>query len=58
MRCLACNKRLTEFEATVKYASSRQPVDLCNGCIVWLDDVPLIERADLKHNDNESEVED
>ena len=64
-RCRACNKRLTEYEATIKYASNGEFVDLCSRDLVWLDNVPLIERADLKSNetyhpdpDDESETED
>lgn len=32
MRCLSCNKLLTPFESTRKYASTGEFLDLCNGC--------------------------
>lgn len=48
MRCLSCNKNLSDFEATRKYAHSGEFVDLCNKCFVPIShDVNTIERADL-----------
>ena len=51
MRCLACNKRLSEFEATVKYASTGEPLDLCTSCRVFVGNIQLVEREDLKSNE-------
>ena len=50
MRCLACNRRLTEFEATRRYASDGQFVDLCSCNDVFLRDVALVTREDLQHD--------
>lgn len=53
MRCLSCNRRLSEYDATVKYASSGEFLDLCRNC---RRDIPsnvlLIERADLASNES------
>lgn len=32
MRCLSCNKILSDLEATRKYASTGEFMDLCNRC--------------------------
>lgn len=50
MRCLACNKELTDFEATRKYANTREYIDLCNECYKEIkDDIVVDEREDLKN---------
>lgn len=55
MRCQACNKRLTEFESTVKYASTGEYVDLCNRCRALSDpSILFIERSDLASGDDSS----
>lgn len=33
MKCLACNKTLTNKEATRRYVSNGEFVDLCNNCM-------------------------
>lgn len=33
MRCLACDRELTDFEATRKYHGTKVFVDLCNHCV-------------------------
>lgn len=44
MRCLACDKRLNDSEATRKYASTGSFVDLCNRCFAYVaEDIPDIE---------------
>lgn len=44
MRCLSCNKILTDKEATRKYASSGTFVDLCNSCFDPVsNDIPVID---------------
>lgn len=49
MRCIACDVELTDYEATRRYAVSREFVDLCNKCFaVSLDDVAVIDREDLR----------
>jgi hypothetical protein len=49
MRCIACDVELTDYEATRRYAVSREFVDLCNNCsAVSLYDVAVIDREDLR----------
>ena len=49
MRCIACDVELTDYEATRRYAVSREFVDLCNNCsAVSLYDVDVIDREDLR----------
>ncbi len=49
MRCLACNKELTEFEATRKSAQTGEFLDLCNECYRPIkDDLRTIDNNDLK----------
>lgn len=49
MRCVACDVELTDYEATRRYAVSREFVDLCNNCsAVSLYDVAVIDREDLR----------
>ena len=49
MRCLSCNKILSAFEATRKFADSEAYVDLCNKCDSSSDfiGVEIIVRPDL-----------
>lgn len=48
MRCLSCNVVLTDFEATRKYKSSGDYLDLCENCFKPIaDKVLVIERLDL-----------
>jgi len=46
MRCIGCNKELTDFEATRKYADSEEFIDLCNDCFVHTN-IKAVERHDL-----------
>lgn len=49
MRCLACNKELTDFEATRRYALSQEFLDMCQRCYVTVkDQFKVTERLDLK----------
>lgn len=59
MRCVACNKRLSDKEATRKYANAPTVfIDLCNGCFATVaDDIPDLE-SDAVADFNESEVDD
>lgn len=49
MRCLSCNKILSDFEATRKFADSEAYVDLCSKCDSSSDftGVEIIVRPDL-----------
>ena len=46
MRCLGCNKALTDFEATRRYADSQEFIDLCNDCFRHTE-IKAVERHDL-----------
>lgn len=53
MRCLSCDKNLTDFEATRKSAFTGEYIDLCNHCFSSVsEDLHTIERADLAHEDD------
>ena len=53
MRCLACNKVLSDFEATRKSATTGQYVDLCNHCFHDVEyDIASLEREDLRNDDS------
>jgi hypothetical protein len=60
MRCLACNKILSDYESTRKYAGTRRFVDLCNHCFNASDltfgDVD--DREDLRDLTDEVESDD
>lgn len=49
MRCLSCNKALSDYESTRRYANNPNTfVDLCDNCFVDVRDVvPTITREDL-----------
>ncbi len=36
MRCCACNKLLSDFEATRKDAKTGEYVDMCNTCLSFM----------------------
>lgn len=42
MRCLSCNVILSDKEATRKYASTGEFVDLCDHCFSTVDDQILV----------------
>lgn len=63
MRCVACNKRLSDKEATRRYANAPNTfIDLCNHCFSTVaDDIPDVESdivADFVEDDVESAVDD
>lgn len=52
MRCLSCDKNLTDFEATRKSVFSGEFIDLCNHCFASVsDDLQTIDRPDLLHDE-------
>lgn len=52
MRCLSCNKNLTDFESTRKFASTGEFLDLCNRCYSDIqDDVDTLIRPDLQEDE-------
>jgi hypothetical protein len=48
MRCVACNKALSDFESTRKSAISGEYLDMCNDCYFYTDDIDTIDREDLR----------
>lgn len=49
MRCVACNKALSDFEATRKSAETGEYLDLCNYCYSTIGgNVLAEEREDLR----------
>lgn len=59
MRCLACDARLTEFEATRRSATTNEFIDLCNRCFSSVsEDLHTLEREDLAHDEDLMDYED
>ena len=56
MRCLACNRLLTDYEATRRSALTEEFIDLCNWCFSTVsEDLNTLERNDLAHDEAETE---
>lgn len=56
-RCVACNRNLSDSEATRKSATTGEYLDLCNHCYKTIeDDVPSIE-GEGEHGTTKLEVE-
>jgi hypothetical protein len=52
MRCLSCDKVLSDYESTRRSANTEEYVDLCNRCFYYVkDDLNTIDRADLVSDD-------
>lgn len=48
MRCIACNKQLTDYEATRKSVVTGEFLDMCNGCYKEIkEDVEVIDNAEF-----------
>ena len=59
MRCLSCNKNLSDFESTRKSANTGEYLDLCNSCFSDIQyDVDAIVREDLREDEQVSEDDD
>jgi len=56
MRCLACDKNLSDFESTRKHHESGEFIDLCNRCYSTIQNEvnDIEEREDLRHIDDEN----
>jgi hypothetical protein len=57
MRCLACNRNLTDLESTRKYVESGEYIDLCSGCL-FTTDIPYAENPSLSNNQVEEELKE
>lgn len=52
MRCICCNKILSDFEATRRSVNTNEFLDMCNKCYApIMRDVPTMEREDLLTNE-------
>lgn len=52
MRCYACDRPLTDYEATRKCAFTHTFLDLCNGCYSTIQtEIKTTDRPELKHNE-------
>jgi len=50
MRCLCCNKLLTDFESSRKSVTTGEYIDMCTDCYRHIrDDVDVIENNNLLH---------
>jgi hypothetical protein len=59
MRCLSCNKILSDYESTRKYKETKTFIDLCNTCFSSsdLNISDVSDRTDLKYINDEKELE-
>lgn len=48
MRCAACNRLLTDYEATRRHAVTNEFLDLCQQCFVAVTDVTPLHVRDRK----------
>lgn len=51
MRCIACNRALSDFESTRRHAMTDEFLDLCNTCfddVCQDEDIPVRTRGDLE----------
>lgn len=56
MRCLSCNKILSDFESTRKSALTGEYLDMCNHCFSEIAyDVDTIVREDLREDESVDE---
>jgi hypothetical protein len=57
MRCLACNKILSDYEATRRFEQSKEFVDLCNHCFYSgvSEELNTSEREDLSEIEDDNE---
>lgn len=59
MRCVCCNKLLTDLESTRKHAETGQYLDMCNKCLDFCPEIPYTERSDLQNSaDYDAEYHD
>jgi hypothetical protein len=59
MRCLSCNKILSDFESTRKSALTGEYLDMCNHCFSEIAyDVDTIVREDLREDESVDEDDD
>jgi hypothetical protein len=57
MRCVACNKALSDFESTRKSAATGDYLDLCNHCFGGLG-IGSVDRHDLSNSEEMEDLHD
>lgn len=58
MRCLCCNRNLSDLESTRRHADTGDFLDICNRCLRDID-IPYTERSDLTDVlEDDEDVED
>jgi hypothetical protein len=58
MKCVACNRLLTDFEATIRNERTGEFMDLCKPCLISVEkEFSLLTRKDLEESVEESEEE-
>lgn len=58
MRCVCCNKPLTDFETSRKSITSGEYLDMCSDCYRHIkDDVDVIENNDMLHIQDVVDIE-
>jgi len=54
MRCVCCDKRLNDYEATLKSKSTGEYLQTCNSCLDGLG-IEVVGRSDLNPFDDQEE---
>ena len=57
MRCLCCNRNLSDIESTRRHAITNEFLDICSRCIPDTE-IPYIDREDLHDTLEDDEAED
>lgn len=58
MRCVCCDKNLSDFESTRKSVTTNEYIDMCNKCYLTIkDDLVSLEREDLLTNEDTEDEE-
>lgn len=50
MKCVCCDKTLSDYEATRKHAVTGEYLDTCNGCLSSIEEtatIPYVDRPEL-----------
>lgn len=59
MRCVCCDKLLTDFECSRKSIHTGMYMDMCTDCYKYIkDDVVVVENNDLLHIQDVVDIED
>jgi len=48
MRCMSCNELMNDYEATRRYRSTNEYLDLCRYCSSHVSEIEIDDRAELK----------